>query len=95
VQLPPERILDPFRTYNMTGRPAADPHSELTDGFMAEHVVEGRHASDTGGCDGRSIDNAEQTFGRQVTVVILDRLQQRDHAIGAAPDSVDGGGDKC
>ena len=79
-------VFHPFSSGDVASRAPADAHDELADRLMPEHVVERRDAGEGGGCDLSRVAHAAQGFVRQIAVVLLQRLQNRNHRIGRASD---------
>lgn len=94
-QMPPQRVLDPLGARHVTRRAATDANDVLAGRLHAEHVVERSDAGDGGGRDIALVANMAQRLLRQIAVVLLQRLQNRDHRIRVAPDACHGLLGKC
>ncbi len=85
----PQSIFDPFSTANVASSAVAHLHNELPDRFVAKHVIERRHAGNRRSGDPASLTHAEQSFRRQIAIMILDGLEDRDDRFGLAPELVE------
>ena len=87
VQVPPQRVLHARRAGDMAGRAPADAHHRFAHRLVPEHVVERGDTFEGRGRDLRRLANTFEGLLRQVAVMILHGLENRDQRLGAAPDA--------
>jgi hypothetical protein len=94
VELPAQGFFDAVGTGHVTSGTMADVDDVFPDGAMPELVVEGGNTPERGGSDlGDGADPLEGGFG-QITVMLLDRLEQGDDGVGRATEAGDSFVDK-
>ena len=94
MELPAQCLFDAVGTGHVTSGTVADVDDVFADGAMPELVVEGGNAPERGRSDlGDRADPFEGGFG-QITVMLLDRLEQGNDGIGRATEAGDGFVDK-
>src|ERR1019366_7489415 len=88
AQVAAQRVLDPLGPAHVAGRAVANMDNVFAARRMPEHVVEGRDPANRCRRDLRSRANALQRLLRQVAVMVLQRLKDRDDPIGRAADAL-------
>ena len=71
----------------MAGRAVANAENVLPRRFEAEHVVKSRNAGNGGGLNLGQLRQPLQGLLRQVAMMFLQRLKNRDQRLGFAPDT--------
>ena len=89
LQLPARARRGSARALDVAGRAVADVDDVPADRAVAELRVERRDAGDRRGRDVGQLADALERLARQVAVVRLDRLQDRDDRLGPRPELLD------
>ena len=82
-------ILDQFGALHVASRAMADADDMLPDRMMAKLRVEGGDPGDRRGGDLGQLADPLHCRHRQVAIVLLDRLEDRNHRLPAAADLFD------
>ncbi len=90
AQVAAQGVLDPFGAAHVAGRAVAHMDDVLAARLMPEHVVEGRDPANRRRRDLRGRADAPQRLLRQVAVMVLQGLKDRDDGVGRAPDALHG-----
>ncbi len=90
VQVSAQGVFDAVGSRYMAGRAVADVDDVLADRRVPEHVVERRDTGNRGGRDLRVPADVIQRFARQIAVMILECLENRDCRVRRAAQPGDG-----
>ena len=89
-EVPLQGVLDQLGALHVAGRAVADADDVLADRLVAELRVEGGHALDRRRRDLGQPAHPLQGLAGQIAIVRLDRLEDRDHRLGATSQPLDG-----